>query len=160
MIVRFTRKYNRTVADIFGNKFQEKVKMELQSATQRIAYYCKHNHTWQNRTGALEESINFTPPERKGSMWTSTVFAGGWARIKYVFDYAKRKATGKKRRSYRYQRGERVKLQRGMGRFVNYAYWVEKKGYPVLKQGIEKYRKQLTRIFANNLKIDKIGLGR
>jgi len=168
MIVRFTRKHNRTTKDIFGEKFQQKLKMQLQGATQKIAHYCKHNHTWQNRTGALEESINFTPPVLKGNMWTSTVFAGGWAKVKYAFSgkawawrvYGESKVLDYRKRNIGYSRGQRFAFKRGMGRLVNYAHWVEKKGYPVLIQGIEKYRPLLTRIFAGNLKIEKIGLGK
>lgn len=166
MITRFTRKYNRTTKDIFGAKFQERVKMQLQGATQKIAHYCKHNHTWQNRTGALEESINFTPPELKGNMWASTVFAGGWAKVKYATMRKIRQLKGQKyisrqrKKNIGYQRGQAFQFKRGMGRLVNYAYWVEKKGFPVLIQGIEHYRPLLARIFANNLKIEKIGLGK
>jgi len=153
MTVRFVRKHNRTVKDIFGNKFQQTVKMQLQDATQKIAFYCKRNHSWQNRTGALEESINFTPAERKGTFWQSSVFAGGWAKVKYAYDFARRRATRRKKANIRYQRGQRFKAKRGMGIYVNYAYWVEKKGFPVLKQGIEKYRRRLAGIFKANLRV-------
>lgn len=153
MTVRFVRKHNRTVKDIFGNKFQNRVKMELQTMTQKIAFYCKKNHGFQNRTGALEESINFTPPEFKKGFWQSAVIAGGWARAKYALDFTRRRGTGRKKRNVRYQRGQGFKIKKGMGIYVNYAYWVEQKGFPVLKQGIEKYRRQIVRIFGRGLRV-------
>ena len=179
MPVRFTRKYNRNTKDIFDNKFQERIKQNLQNVTQNIAFYCKHNHGFQNRTGALEESINFTPPVLVGDSWQSTVFAGGWARAKYaiieVFARFKKggrsqivqefggellptRYTTKRKKNVRYYRGQRFNVQRGMGIYVNYAYWVEKRGYPVLIQGIEKFKDQIASIFAKALTIKRYPL--
>lgn len=162
MPVRFVRKYNRTVKDIFDNKFQNRVKMELQNVTQKIAYYCKHNHGFQNRTGALEESINFTPPVLKGDNWQSTVFAGGWARAKYAYQWATRSLKGqlyeRRKRNIRYQRGESYRVRPGQGIWVNYAYWVEKRGYPVLIQGIEKFKGQIAKVFAAGLRVKRYPL--
>lgn len=152
MPVRFVRKHNRTVADVFNNVVQPKIKIQLQDAAQKIATYSKRNHTWENRTGALEESINFTLPERTSTGWIATVFAGGWAKVKWAFDITARKA-GRRRKHYRYQRKQRIPMKRGTGVFVNYARFVEDKGFPVLKQGIEHYRHLLTRIFKRNLKV-------
>lgn len=160
--VRFHRKYNRNLKDILGNKFEERVKMTLQDTTQKIAHYCKYTHGYTNRTGALEESVNFTPAEYKNGFWQSTVFAGGWAKVKYAYQWATRRLKGmeyeRKKRNVRYQRGERFNVKPGMGIWVNYAYWVEKRGYPVLIQGIEKYRHQLSRIFQDNLKVKRFPL--
>jgi hypothetical protein len=137
---RFHRKYRRTPADMFNQKIQPRVPMLLQQSVQEIATYCKRSHTWKNRTGALEESINWRPPERRGSNWIAVVFAGGWAKAKYAFDFAKRQETSQRKRPYRYQRGERFRVKRGMAVFVNYARYVEDKGFPVLKQGWERYK--------------------
>lgn len=158
MSVRFYRKYNRTATDIFGNKFQHRLKMELHDAVQKISFYCRKNHTWQNRTGALEESIGFEEPIYKGGFWQAVVKAGGWSRVKFAFNVGLRRATGKRKRNARYQRGQRFNPGKGTGLFVNYAYWVEKKGFPVLIQGIEHYKRLIGKVLAANLKVRKIGL--
>jgi hypothetical protein len=160
MIVRFTRKYNRTVEDIFKQKIQPKIPMLLQQSVQEIATYCKRNHTWQNRTGALEESINWTPPTQKGSYWFATVFAGGWAKAKYAYGLVTRRLKGqeyeRRKRNIRYQRGEAFKIKRGMAVFVNYAKYVQDKGYPVLIQGWERYKSVIRLRFKRDLSFRSI----
>lgn len=152
MPVRFVRQKNRTVADVFNNIMQPKIKIELQDVAQKIATYSKRNHTWKNRSGALEESINFTLPEKTSTGWIATVFAGGWAKVKWAFDITARRE-GRRRKHYRYQRKERIPMGRGTGVFVHYARFVEDKGFPVLKQGIEFYRHRIAQIFRQTLKV-------
>lgn len=139
--------------DVFKNLIQPRAKMILQDGVQKIATYCKRTHRWQNRTGALEESINWTPPELKRGRLIATVFAGGWAKAKYALNYGSRKGGGHRRPNIRYQRGQRFKVKRGMGIFVNYARYVEKKGFPVLIHGVEKYRPLIARLFKMKMKV-------
>ena len=153
---RFHRKYRRTPKDIFDQKIQPRLSMLLQQSVQEIATYCKRTHTWRNRTGALEESINWKPPERRGSTWTALVFAGGWAKAKFSYDPGIRKGTGKRKKLYRYQRGERFRVRRGMVVFVNYARYVENKGFPVLTHGWEKFKPIIRRRFRRNLSFRRI----
>lgn len=133
--------------DVFKNLIQPRAKMILQDGVQKIATYCKRTHRWQNRTGALEESINWTPPELKRGRLIATVFAGGWAKAKYAY----RKAKGRQKRQY--ERGSRFQVKRGMGIYVNYAGYVEKKGFPVLIHGVEKYRPVIARLFKMKMKV-------
>jgi hypothetical protein len=154
--VRFYRTHRRTVREIFDKKIVPKLPMLLQQSVQEIATYCKRTHSWRNRTGALEESINWTQPERRGSNWTAAVFAGGWAKAKYTNDPGIRKGTGKRKKQYRYQRGLRFQVRRGMAVFVNYARYVENKGFPVLTHGWEKFKPIIKRRFRRNLSFRRL----
>ena len=158
MSVKLHRKYNRMVASIFGNKFQKRIKTELRDLQQKIVVHCRKNHRWANRTGALESTIAFDPPVYKKGFWQGVVRAGGWGQAKYSLDYAKRKGTGRHKKNVRYQRKQRFNVKRGMGIFVNYAFWVEQKGFPVLKQGIDKYRRRAATILGRRLRIRRFSL--
>jgi hypothetical protein len=152
-LVKFVREKKRTPLDVFNEAIQPKAKMALQDLVQKIATYCKRNHVWKNRTGALEDSISWIPPEKQGNNLIATVFAGGWAKAKFAYDPNLRKESGRRKRPYRYQRGARIKVRPGMGLFVKYARFVEDKGFPVLKQGISHYKAKAKRDFQDGLKI-------
>lgn len=156
-MAKMQRKYNRDVRQVFNKLVYPKIPMALWSVANQFAVYCKKNHRYQNRTGALEDSIKAHKPEHKRGAWTVAITAGGWARAKYSLDYARRKAGGGRRKSnIRYQRGKRFSVKRGMGLLVNYAWWVEKKGFPVLKQGAEKFRNRIVNHLKGKLRIQRI----
>lgn len=157
MSVKLHRRYNRTVADVFGSKFQKRIPAELQDLQQKIVVYSRKNHRYINQTGALENSLAWDSPIQKGGFWQGVVRAGGWSQAKYTYSFAKRLA-GRWKRNVRYQRKERFNVKRGMGIFVNYAYWVEQKGFPVLKQGIDKYRRRAATILGRRLRIRRLPL--
>lgn len=155
-MVKVRRKYNRDMQQVFNKVIRPKIPMALWSVANQFAFYCKKNHHYQNRTGALEDSIKAHKPKHKGRVWTVAITAGGWARAKYGLNYALRRSKGKQRRNIRRQRGERFKVKKGMGLFVNYAWWVEKKGFPVLKQGAEKFRNRIVNHLKGKLRIRRI----
>ncbi len=155
-MVKVRRKYNRDMRQVFDKLIRPKIPMALWSVANQFAFYCKKNHRYQNRTGALEDSIKAHKPEHKRGAWTVAITAGGWARAKYGLNYALRQSKGKQKRNIRRQRGERFRVKKGMGLFVNYAWWVEKKGYPVLKQGAEKFRNRIVNHLKGKLRIQRI----
>lgn len=155
-MVKVQRKYNRNVRQVFDKLIQPKIPMVLKTVATQFAFYCKKNHRYQNRTGALEDSIRAHEPKYKRGAWTVAITAGGWARAKYGLNYALRKAKGRRRANIRRQRGKRFKVKAGIGLFVNYAWWVEKKGFPVLKQGAEKFRNRIVNHLKAKLRIQRI----
>ena len=155
-MVKVRRKYNRDMRQVFDKLIRPKIPMALWSVANQFAFYCQKNHRYQNRTGALEGSIKAHKPEHKRKAWTVAIIAGGWARAKYGLNYALRRSKGKRRRNIRRQRGEGFRVKKGMGLFVNYAWWVEKKGYPVLKQGAEKFRNRIVNHLKGKLRIQRI----
>lgn len=155
-MVKVQRKYNRDVRQVFDKLIRPKIPIALKSIANEFAFYCKKNHRYQNRTGALENSIKAHEPEHKRGAWTVAITAGGWARAQYGLNYALRLSKGKRRRNIRQQRGEKFRVKKGMGLFVNYAWWVEKKGFPVLKQGAEKFRNRIVNHLKSKLRIQRI----
>lgn len=153
MPVRFVRTKKRTVMDIFNGAISPRIKAELNTLGNNIILDARKNHEFKNRTGALEASMQWTPPERKAGLWRMVVFAGGWSKVKYVFDFARRQATKVKRRNWRYRKGGRYNPRRGEDLYVNYAQYVERRGYSVLINAVEKYRRMATAILGRALKL-------
>lgn len=153
---KFVRVKKRTVKDIFAKHIQPRIMAQMNTLGNNIALEARKNHTFTNRTGALESSISWTPPVIKGHRYVMTVFAGGWASAKFAFNFGKRKLSNVKRRNYRYQRGKRFAVQRGQGLYVNYAPFVERRGFSVLKNAIVKYRRMGVAIMGRALKLNGV----
>lgn len=132
------RKYNRGVLDIERQFIQPRAKRLVEGAVQFFGHYCRKNHIWQNRTGALENSISWTEARKTARGWSARVEAGGFSKTRYAFDYGLRKATGQRRRN----KIGGVTVPAGTAIIVNYARHVERKGYPVLKQGVKPTQKK------------------
>jgi len=154
MIVKFQRKHNRNLKDIYEKAIQPKEKEIFRDSLQKMSIYCRQRHTWKTRTGALESSITFKEPEFDKDKLKGELLAGGWGRAKYTYDRARRSEGRKKQ--YRRQRDLRIRVRRGIGIWVNYAPFVEKKGYPVLKQGIDRFLPRLSRKLGMELKAIRI----
>lgn len=178
MTVRFYREKQRTVNDIFRTAIQPRAAIALQDIAQKVVYYAKTNHRYQNRTGALQESISWVPPVKVGDSYQTVIFAGGWSVAKYALDQGRlgraRRGTanmilaarsrrqylnaieGGKYRNIRYQRGTPFWVTKGQGLYVNYAPYVERKGFPVLSQAIAHYRPLVTRVLQQELKLQGV----
>lgn len=150
---RFYRVKKRSVKDIFAKHIQPRIFAQMNTLGNNIVLEARKNHTFTNRTGALEASISWTPPVIKHHKYIMTIFAGGWSVAKFVFNFGKRKLSGTKKRNYRYQRGERIAVKRGQGLYVNYAPFVERRGFSVLKNAIVKYRRMAVTIMGRGLKL-------
>lgn len=141
-MAHFERKYNRSVSDIGKNMIQPRAKRLVEGAVQFFGNYCRKNHTWRNRTGALENSISWSQGWRTRRGWRAQVEAGGESIAKYTYDYGIRKGSGKRKANIVSGRvikaGDRVN--------VNYAHHVQNKGHGVLKQGEEPTRQKFRRL--------------
>jgi len=151
------RQHRRTVKDVYDNATSGRLERQLETIQVKIQGHCREHHRWQIRTGALQESIGYEKPVRTPEGVTGVVYAGGPSRVKYSYDYARRKSSGKRRRMSRLVDGRRTRVRRGGLVWVNYAQHVENKGYPVLKQGIRHYKRQITRMFRDACKIRRLG---
>lgn len=170
---KFVRLTKRTALDIFREGISPRAFAALNTLANNIVRDARRFHEFKNRTGALEDSISWVPPVERNGVISTTVFAGGWARAKFswnqsnqfyrshrtVNQYARFATTRKQvdeafmRRNYRYQRGQRFRVTRGLGIFVNYARFVENKGFSVLKKSVQRNVASGRRLLGNNLKL-------
>lgn len=161
---RFVRVKKRTVRDIHENMLQPRLKTELYGISQKVTDFARRNHVFQNRTGALEGSISWEGPKRTRTGYSTTIFAGGWSVVKYAFNFALRKGTGRRRRNVRYQprksgqplHRRRLAPRRGQGVYVDYAPYVEDRGYWVLSGAIRHFRRKIGTILGLKLKAIRI----
>lgn len=153
---RFIRRKKRTPKDVFNNAITPKLKMKMQQSVQEVATYARKHHNYANRTGALEDSVQWSPPKRVRKGYEASVHAGGWGKVQWSNDHAYFMQTGKQRKNVRYQRGRRFHPRRGQGILAYYAAFVEAKGFPVLKHAVKKFKRKITRRFKNELKIRKL----
>ena len=128
------REKKRDAKTVFRNIIRPKEVQALDDLVQRIAVHCERNHTWKNRTGALENSIRHSPVETTMDGFQAAVLAGGESKAQWS------------------DRGVRA----GEPVDVDYAVYVEAKGYPVLKQGVDKYRQRATQILGKGCRIAQV----
>ena len=153
---RVFRVKKRGIIDIHQTEIRPRIIATMNQIGQQIVFDVQRNHTFKNRTGALEASMAWSFPEYKNKQFQMTIAAGGWSRAKFSFDFGRRKESGVARRNVRYQRRQRFQPRRGQGLFVNYAPFVERKGYSVLKNSVEKYKRQAVRVFGRELKLQGV----
>lgn len=150
---RVFRVKKRGIMDIFASDVRPRIISTMNQIGRDIVKHAEKNHEFKNRTGALEASMAWSFPEYKNRQFVMVIAAGGWSRAKYSLDYGRRKDTGVKRKNVRYQRKERFNPRRGQGLFVNYAPFVERKGYSVLSKSVEKYKRESARILGQGLQL-------
>lgn len=153
---RVFRVKKRGIMDIHNTAIRPRIVATMNQIGQKIVTHAQKNHEFKNRTGALEASLAWSFPEYKNKQFQMIIAAGGWSRAKYSLDYGRRKESGVKRRNVRYQRKQRFNPRQGQGLFVNYARFVENKGYSVLSKSIDKYRRESSRIFGRELKLQGV----
>jgi len=135
-MAQYRRLYNRTVTDIGRQMIDPRARRLLQNNANNWVHFCKTNHSYQNRTRALENSISRSEVERTERGYQVLIEAGGLSSASFTFDAARRAATGKRKRMKRF--GQQV--GRGSQIYVDYAVFVEAKGFAVLLQGMEYIR--------------------
>jgi hypothetical protein len=150
------REKKQTVMDIYRRQISGRLEREIETVAVEVTLYCKRHHAYQNRTGALERSIGYEKPKRTPRGVQTVIFAGGPSLTKYTYNFGLRKAKKRRRRNVSYIEGHRVRLRRGSYIWVNYARYVKDKGFPVLRQGIDHYKRQIARIIAHNLRVRRI----
>lgn len=152
------REKNRTVMDVFNQSISGGLEQALETVAKKVVDFDRRHHTYKNRTGALETSVNYEKPVREGTWFKTVVFAGGRSSAKYTFDYALRRDRGRRRRNRLYPQGSRdvVDIRRGSYVWVFYAGYVRDKGYPVLKQGIDHYRRQIAAVLGRGMRLRRI----
>jgi hypothetical protein len=151
-VVRFKRLHNRTAQDVFNNMIRPQLPLVLDIVCQKITYYNRHNHNYQNRTGALENSVSWVPAEMHGATAKAAVIAGGPSEAKYDYVMDVVFYHDEQGRLRRFEPAQPRTIRAGEKIDVRYAVFVERKGRPVLKQGIEHFRPQIAAIIAANLK--------
>lgn len=150
---RVFRVKKRGIMDIHATAIRPRIIGTMNQIGQKIVFHAQRNHEFKNRTGALEASLAWSFPEYRNHQFVMIIAAGGWSRAKYSLDFGRRKATGVGRRNRRYQRGQVFRPKRGQGLFVNYAPFVERKGYSVLSKSVEKYRRESGKILGHGLQL-------
>ena len=161
MAVRFVREHNRTATDIFNNMIRPHLTGALDIGLQKMTYFNKHNHTYQNRTGALENSVSWDPAKQEGDKVVGALIAGGLSRAtitryaagggSFTLRNIRVPKTGKRKKGM--LRYKKIALfTRGDQIYVDYAAFVELKGFPVLVQGIEKYKHEIVAIIGTYLR--------
>lgn len=180
-IVRFKRTKNRSVEDVFANLIKPKIPLMLDDLAQKISFYNKRNHRYINRTGACENSNTFIPTVQKGARFIAYVLAGGPSEATRTFTKLKVFYRDDKGRLRVFsidpgmQRQESVAsgiharkrkepkkeyqnvIKKGTPIYVDYAVYLERKGYPVVRQGIEHFRRRATKLMGNHLKLRMVG---
>jgi len=150
--VRFKRVHNRTAEDVYRNMIRPRLPMALDDVAQKIVHHARRNHGYENRTGALEESVSWVPAKTRGNKVTAIIMAGG---------ESKATRTYRQEKVFYYDEQGRLRVfklktpkitAKGTPTYVDYAIWVELKGLRVLKFAIERFRRQIARILGRNLK--------
>jgi hypothetical protein len=155
-VVRFTREKNRTAEDVFKNMILPKIPLALNVICQKIAYYNRHNHTYENRTGACENSISWIPAEVQGARVRAAIVAGGPSKALYEYVQTVVIYHDEQGRIRAFEPKNPKVINKGDPIYVDYAVFLERKGFPVLKQGIEHFRPQLAAMVGTELKQENL----
>ena len=143
MAVVFERLKNRSLKDYYKQIIQPRQAVLLTDALQKTGVAAKREHTYQNRTGALETSIRWQPAKILPAAVQGEISAGGPSTARWAFDVTARRVEHRRRRNRRAGRN----LKAGGAVYVNYAGFVENKKYTVLtafvKQNLPLFRKAL-----------------
>lgn len=142
MGVIFERLKNRTMRDYYNQIIQPRQVLLLTDAVQKTGVEAKREHTYRNRTGALETSVRWQGAKVAKDFVQAEISAGGPSVTRYAFDFTARQE-GTRRRNRRNHRD----VRRGGPIYVNYAGFVEGHKYRVLtffvKRNIPLFRKAL-----------------
>lgn len=145
MPVRFKRERNRTTQDVYRNMIRPTMINAMDDMQQKIVFYSKKTHAYQNRTGALENSISWTPAKQVGNIIVGAVFAGGNTVTKYRYQQDKVFYYDDQRRLRVFALIPPKTTPSGTPVNVDYAAFVEAMGLPVLSHGIARYKRQFSR---------------
>jgi len=155
--VRFKRDKKRGAGDYFKTIIRPKIPQALDSIVLKITVYNRKNHTYENRTKALENSLTWAAAVRRGDKYVAAIIAGGKdipTGQKYIKTTVFYKDDQGRLRVFELNPPEVI--PKGTKVDVDYAVFVEVKGLPVLKQGIEHFRKKIGQILAGKMRMKKL----
>jgi hypothetical protein len=178
-LVRFKRTHKRSAEDVFNNLIKPKIPLVLNDFCQKISTYNRRNHRYINRTGACENSNSWVPTVQQGARFIAYVIAGGdskatrtWQKttVFYRDDMGRLRVfpigpglqrqenvalSGHSRRAKPNKPGKEYQnvIRKGTPIYVDYAIYLERKGYPVIRQGIEYYRHKAVKALGEKLKL-------
>jgi len=127
----------------------------LDIGLQKMTHFNKHNHTYQNRTGALENSVSWEPAKYEGDKVVGALIAGGPSTAKYSYVIKVVYYRDREGRLRVFEPKTPRVIRRGQPVDVNYAVFVELKGFPVLIQGIEKFKHEVADMIGKHLRMQK-----
>lgn len=159
---KFVREKNRTVQDVFNKFIKPALETFADDIGQKVTRHAEKHHTFQNQTGALQDSMRWEV-ERRRHGYDVTIVAGGSGRIINAFRVDKiasrPRVTGlSRRRRGLTATGKLRKTRRAGGLLkgtitdVGYATFVEKKGFSVLVNAVVYYRRRVPRLMKRWLK--------
>jgi len=150
--VTFQRLKNRSMRQFFQESIQPRQVALLTGAVQKVGVEAKREHTYRNRTGALETSIRWQGAKIVADDIMAEISAGGTSKVRFAFDFTRRRTTGKKRRNRR--AGKNVR--RGDAIDVNYAGYVEKHGFTVLTAFVKRGRPLFAAALGSKVRIERV----
>lgn len=149
--VTFQRLKNRSMRQFFQESIQPRQQALLTGAVQKVGVEAKREHTYRNRTGALETSIRWQVATIVADDVRAEISAGGPSTARFAFDLTARRA-GKRRRNRR----ERQNVRRGGALYVNYAGYVERHGYSVLTAFVKWARPLFAAALGPKVRIERV----
>lgn len=149
-LVRRTR--HRTLQEYFFNFIRPRQEMFLNDFVQQVGVAAKREHTYRNRTGALEGSVAWEKASIVGDTIRAAIQAGGPSKVRFAIDITTRRETKRRVRNIR----GGLAVRRGQIVFVNYASPVEKRGYTVLTSFVKRYLPLLRSRFGHGFKVERV----
>lgn len=146
----FQRLKNRTMTQFFQESILPRQVALLTDAVQKTGVEAKREHSYRNRTGALESSIRWMGAQIVGEEVRAEISAGGPSKVRFAFDVTKRGA-GSRRRNRR----DAMAVRRGQRVNVNYAKYVEGYGYTVLTQFVRRNRPLFAKALGPKVRIER-----
>lgn len=147
----FQRLKNRSMRQFFQESILPRQVALLTDAVQKTGVEAKREHTYRNRTGALESSIRWQGATIVADEVRAEISAGGPSAARFAFDVTRRRESGKRRRNRR----ERVAVRRGQQVSVNYAKYVEGHGYTVLTRFVRNNRLLFAKALGPRVRIER-----
>ena len=172
----FKRDKRRTVTDIYKQFIQPEIDTFANSLGAKVINHAKKTHQFNNRTGALEDSMRWNIKSPSPDRRDIEVTAGGLGRVQFSRRTGKRRtsrlgltATGQQRTISRrgrvitrigvtssgtvlLGRSGRRRLRKGDVIYVDYAVKVERRGFSVLKNTVALYSRLTAKMWAKQLK--------
>jgi len=172
----FKRDKLRTPLDVYNKFIQPSIDTFANSLGAKAINHAKKTHEFQNRTGALEDSMRWNVKAPTEDRRDVEITAGGLGRVQFSRRTGKRRtnklgltATGQQRTISRrgkiitrigattagtvlIEKSETRRLRKGDVRHVDYAVDVERRGFSVLKNTANLYSRLTAKMWARALK--------
>ena len=153
----WVRKHNRTSQDVFKNMIRPKLLMALDDFMQKTVHHARqvYNYRYIDRTGALTNSKTWVPARQVGDHVIGMIRAGGVSKAtqtyiyKDVFYYDE----AGRLRHFWLSEDKWVWVASGDIIYVDYAVFMERKGYNVLKFSIEAMKRKAPKIIGKTMQM-------